>query len=169
MMATQLLTVPRTMTAYSSALIAFVFGVASLAGGLPAHAACNKAIAVTEATQMNFGTIGPTSAGGRVTVSPSGVVTGPAGYYLAGPSAAGSFKVTGTNNCAVVINFTPGSLVGPGGAGTMTVTNFTTNAGPTPILNGGGRLTFSVGADLVVSGGQPGGSYNGTYTVTVVY
>jgi hypothetical protein len=162
------------MTAYFHRMMArtgraaVVAGVAlALAGALPASAACNKAITITEAAQMNFGTIGVTSGGGRVTVSPTGIVTGPSGYILLGTPGAGSFKVTGTNNCAVMISFTPGSLTGPGTP--MTITNFTTNAGPTPTLSGGGRLTFSVGADLVVNAGQPGGSYSGTYTVTVIY
>jgi hypothetical protein len=159
-----------TKTAYSSVAIAALAALTALAGSSPAHAACNKAISISEAAQMSFGTIGVTSGGGRVTVSPSGVVTGPAGFFLTSTPAApaaGRFNVTGTNDCAVVISFAPGALTGPGTP--MTITNFTTNAGPTPTLKAGGRLTFSVGADLVVNGSQAGGAYSGTYTVTVVY
>jgi Domain of unknown function (DUF4402) len=158
------------MTAYSSAITGLAAALAVLAWACPAPAACNKAISVSEAKQMSFGTIGALSGGGRVTLSPSGSVTAPSGFFLTSvlaTPAAGSFNVTGTNNCAVLISFTPGSLVGPGTS--MTITNFTTNAGATPILTNGGRLTFSVGADLVVNASQPGGSYTGTYTVTVVY
>jgi Domain of unknown function (DUF4402) len=157
------------MTAYSSATMAAMAALMALAGASPALAACNKAIAITQAAAMSFGTIGATGSG-RVTVSPGGIVTAPSGYFLASTPAtpaAGQFNVTGTNNCSVVISFTPGSLTGPGPA--MTITNFTTNAGANPKLSGGGRLTFSVGADLVVNSGQPGGSYSGTYSVTVVY
>jgi len=52
----------------------------------------------------------------------------------------------------------------------MQIQNFTTNAGSTPILNpAGGVLDFNVGADLIVNASQLGGSYSGTYTVTVIY
>ena len=133
-----------------------------------ASAACNKAITVTETQQINYGTIAVTSGGGTVTISPSGGVTLPGGFTETGVPTAGTFNVTGTNSCTVQISFTPGSLTGPGTA--MTITNFTNNAGPTPTLApAGGQLTFSVGADLLVNAGQAGGSYSGTYTVTVIY
>ncbi len=135
---------------------------------LPAFAACNKAITVSETQQMNYATIAVTSGGGTVTISPSGMLSAPGGFVLSGMPAAGQFNVTGTNGCAVTISFTPGALTGPGTA--MTITNFTTNAGPTPTLQPpSGQLSFSVGADLRVNAGQRGGSYSGTYTVTVVY
>jgi hypothetical protein len=142
-------------------------GAMAAAGMSPALAACTKALAITEAAQMSFGTVGVVSGSGRVTLSPAGAVTAPSGFFLAGAPGAGSFKVTGTNNCAVIISFTSGALTGPGAP--MTITNFTTNAGPTPTLTRGGRLTFAVGADLVVNSGQAGGNYSGTYSVTVVY
>jgi Mat/Ecp fimbriae major subunit len=144
---------------------------ASITGTPSALAAnpCDKALSITETAQMNFGTIGPTSSTGHVTLSPSGAVTGPFGYYLAGPANAGAFSVRGSNNCTVTISFTPGSLSGSSPSSSMTITNFTSNTGPTAVLTNGGRLTFSVGADLVVNSGQPGGTYNGTYGVTVVY
>lgn len=144
--------------------------VAALTAGsaVPALAACNKPITVTETQQMNYATIAVTSGGGTVRMSPSGTVTAPGGFVLRGAPAAGSFQVTGSNNCAVVISFVPGSLTGPGAA--MTITNFTTNAGATPTLAPpGGQLSFSVGADLQVNAGQAGGDYSGTYTVTVIY
>jgi hypothetical protein len=138
------------------------------ASGAPALAACNKAITVTETQQMNYGTIVVTTGGGTVTIAANGTVSVPAGYSLMGLSTAGSFNVTGTNNCAVTISFVAGSLIGAGTA--MQIQNFTTNAGSTPILNpAGGQLNFNVGADLVVNASQAAGSYSGTYTVTVIY
>ena len=142
---------------------------AGLIGWAPlASAACNKAITVTETQQINYGTIAVTSGSGTVTISPSGSETAPAGYVVTGVGTAGTFLVTGTNSCTLGISFTPGSLAGPGAP--MTITNFTNNAGATPTLApAGGQLTFSVGADLLVNAGQVGGSYSGTYTVTVIY
>jgi len=145
-----------------------IVAVAILAGVMPAVAACNKTITITQLQAIRFGTIAPATAGGRVTVAATGSESAPSGFALAGGAAAGSFRVTGTNSCIVSIAFGAGSLLGPGTA--MTVTNFTTNAGANPKLSpAGGQLTFAVGADLVVNAGQTGGAYNGTYTITVTY
>ena len=133
-----------------------------------ARAACNKAITVAETQQMDYGTIAVTSGGGTVTMATTGTVSAPAGFLVSGITNAGSFHVTGTNGCSVTISFVAGSLTGPGTA--MQIQNFITDAGATPILNpAGGALNFNVGADLVVNAAQAGGSYSGTYTVTVVY
>ncbi len=67
----------------------------------------------------------------------------------------------------MVISFTAGALTGPGNA--MTINNFTNNAGANPVLDASGNLSFKVGADLVIGANQKGGSYSGTYTVTVIY
>ena len=148
---------------------AIVLGPILLLAGLKPAAAvsCNTTIAITEQTQMNFGTIGAVNGGGTVTVSSSGSASGPAGFFLTGTHAAGGFKVTGSKNCAIVISFTSGSLTGPGSG--MTVNNFTTNAGASPTLNAQGTFSFNVGASLVVNASQTAGSYSGTYSVTVIY
>jgi hypothetical protein len=146
----------------TGAMAALLLGSASA----PAVAACTRAITITENNQLNFGTIGASSAGGTVTVSTSGGVTGPAGFFFTGAASAGNFTVRGSRNCMVFISFTPGALTGPGAS--MTLDNFTNNAGATPTLTGG-RLTFSVGGDLHVNAAQQGGGYNGTYVVTVIY
>lgn len=138
------------------------------ATAIPAWATCNKTITVSETQQMNYGTIAVTSGGGTVTMATTGIVSPPGGFTVSGITNAGSFHVTGTNNCTVSISFIAGSLTGPGTA--MPIQNFTTNAGPTPTLApSGGALDFNVGADLVVNPNQVGGTYNGTYTVTVIY
>jgi Mat/Ecp fimbriae major subunit len=148
----------------AGAALALLLGAAVV----PASAACNKAITVTETQQMNYGTIAVTSGGGTVTMATTGTVSAPGGFTVSGITNAGSFHVTGTNNCTVSISFVAGSLTGPGTA--MQIQNFTTNAGSTPILNpAGGVLDFNVGADLIVNASQLGGSYSGTYTVTVIY
>ena len=153
-----------TLAILAAATIALLLG----AGMVPASAACNKAITVAETQQMNFGTIAVTSGGGTVTINTAGTVTAPIGFTPSGVTNAGSFHVTGTNGCNVTISFVAGSLTGPGTA--MQIQNFTTDAGTTPVLTpAGGALNFNVGADLVVNAAQAGGSYSGTYTVTVIY
>jgi hypothetical protein len=153
---------PARLTRIAGLAVALVGGMAG-----PATAACTKAIAVTQTQQMQYGTIAVTSGGGTVRITAAGAVSGPAGFALSGAPGAGGFHVTGSNNCVVAISFVAGSLLGPGTA--MTLRNFTTNAAGTPLLQHGGILDFNVGADLVVNAGQAGGSYSGTYTVTVIY
>jgi hypothetical protein len=138
------------------------------AAAVPAWAACNQTITVAQTQPMNYGTIAAASGGGTVTISTAGIVSAPGGFALSGAKAAGKFHVTGSNNCGVSISFVAGSLTGPGTA--MQIGNFTTDAGATPTLHPpAGQLDFDVGADLVVNPNQVGGTYNGTYTVTVIY
>ena len=143
------------------------------AGAFPAFAACNKAITVSEQVQMAFGTIAPNSTGGPITLSPSGGESAGFGFVLLGGSSPATFRVTGTNNCAVNISFAAGNLQGTGsatGGQAMIVNNFTTNAGPNPTLRPpGGQLSFSVGATLIVNPAQRSGPYSGTYSITVTY
>jgi hypothetical protein len=138
----------------------------------PAWAArCDLAgdpITLAETQQMNYGTIAAASGGGTVKIAATGAVTAPSGFAVSGVPAAGKFRVTGKTSCVVSISFLAGSLVGLGTA--MAINNFTTNAGANPTLdNSTGVLNFAVGADLVVNAGQLGGSYSGTYSVTVIY
>jgi hypothetical protein len=129
-------------------------------------------ITISQTQAISYGTIAVTNGGGTVTISPSGTVSAPGGYTVSGATSAGKFHVTGKQNCAVIISFLAGSLTGPGTA--MAIGNFTNNAGASPSLNIAGAgslgsLDFSVGGDLTVNSNQVGGSYSGTYTVTVIY
>ena len=129
-------------------------------------------ITISETQQINYGAIAVTNGGGTVTIAPGGTVSAPGGFTVSGVTSAGKFHVTGKQNCAVSISFLAGSLTGPGTA--MPIGNFTNNAGASPSLNiigagSLGSLDFSVGADLTVNSNQTGGSYSGTYTVTVIY
>ena len=155
----------RSWLLWLAASVAILFCAAA-----PAMAACSHAITLTENTAMSFGTIGVVAGGGTVTLNTAGSRTAPAGFFLSGTTAAGQFTASATSgakNCAVVISFTAGSLTGPGTA--MTINNFTNNAGASPTLDGSGNLSFKAGADLIIGANQKGGSYSGTYTVTVIY
>jgi len=153
----------RTLKKYALAIAAFsVFGLAPMGS-----AYALKQIQITENVQMNVGKVGVTASGGTVTISPSGTVTAPTGFFLSGSTSAGQFTATGQISTPVQISFSPGTLTGPGQA--ITIDNFTTNAGPSPAFDGSGNLTFSVGASIVIAPTQQGGSYSGTYSVTVIY
>ena len=156
----------------AAATVATLFGVTSP----PAWAAsCDETtnpITISETQQISYGTIAVTNGGGTVTISTTGGVTAPGGFTVSGVTSAGKFHVTGKQNCSVFISFLAGSLTGPGTA--MAIRNFTNSAGANPSFStaGGGSLgsvDFSVGADLTVNPSQAGGSYSGTYTVTVIY
>jgi hypothetical protein len=124
-------------------------------------------LTITEARQMDFGAIIPVAAGGTVTISTSGVVSGPVGFVFSGSPASGSFNVVGTALCQVTVSFTAGSLAGPGTA--MTLNTITSSVSGQPTLNGQGKLSFTVGAKLKVNAAQAGGSYSGSYSVTIIY
>jgi Domain of unknown function (DUF4402) len=119
------------------------------------------------ASQMNYGTIVSPNFSGAVTLSPSGAISAPGFTLVGGGASPGKFTVTGKPGCAVTISFSGGVLFGPGTA-TMTLSNFTSNPTGTPTLNQG-ALNLAVGASLNVNANQPGGTYSGTYTVTVIY
>jgi hypothetical protein len=165
---------PIPATELTSAWLTRAVGAAALLLGgasAPAWAArCDQAkdpISLSETQPMDYGTIALTSGGGTVTLAANGAISATGGLVLSGVPLSGKFKVTGgKSGCSVSISFVAGSLVGPG---TMAINNFTTNAGANPTLDGTGVLNFAVGADLAVNAGQLGGSYSGTYSVTVVY
>src|SRR5580658_2804363 len=133
----------------------------------PASAQCFTAVSVSQTQQMNFGTIAVNGSSGTVTIASNGTVTVPGGFVHTGAGTAGAFKATGSPFCPAVLSFTAGALTGPGTA--MTINGFTNSAGGAPFFNIVGTLTFNVGANLLVNAGQAGGTYSGTYTVTVVY
>ena len=144
---------------------------ASLAGlALLALAAAPAAkagsVTVTVDGPMNFGTVIAPPEGGTVQVSTAGAVTGPGSFLFKGFPAAGQFTASGVNNALVTITFSGSSvLTGPGSP--MTIDGFTHNAGASPTLDASGKLVFRVGARLTVNPGQQGGTYTGTFTVTV--
>jgi Mat/Ecp fimbriae major subunit len=143
---------------------------AALAATATGHASVTivSAVAVSETTPMDFGTVGVTRAGGTVVLSPNGTRSGPANYNFDGSARPGEFTVTGTPNAAIAISFSAGDAVtGPGPA--MALGSFTHNAGRAPALNSAGNLSLAVGASVTVGQAQPYGSYAGTYTVTVNY
>ena len=149
------------------ALQSFAASAADLAGS--ANVSLSRIIALNEDAPMSFGVIATNSKQCTVTLSPAGAVTCPSQpFQFSGASAAATFTTTGNSSTPVTITFSTGdALAGPGSA--MTLNNFQHDAGPTPALDGGGSLTFNVGADLRVKNNQVSGLYSGSYTVSVNY
>lgn len=133
-----------------------------------ANATIVQAIGITAVNSLEFGDI-LNGAANTVTVSPAGVRSATDGTQLIGGTVqAASFNVTGDGNRAYTITLPAAATVTEGGGATMTVNNFTHNAGGAPALTAGAD-TFNVGADLTVALGQVAGAYTGTFTVTVNY
>lgn len=133
-----------------------------------ASATLVTALTVTSGgTPLEFGTIG--NAANTVTVSPAGVRSATDATQLAGgtPTAA-DFTVAGTASATYTISI-PATTIS-NGVTTLTVNNFTTDAGATPTLDGTGADAFNVGGDLIVTAGaDTSAAYTGTFTVTVNY
>lgn len=154
-----------------------VVGVASdeaLATNQTGHASAHivQAINVVENKQMNFGYIIPPSGGGPVTLTTGNTISG-AGFTFSGTTVPGQFTATGSAGELVTVSFSNNdTLTDTLGTHTMTLSNYTNNAAATfsgTLGSGPGTVTFDVGATLNVGANQAGGSYSGTYTVTVDY
>lgn len=151
-------------------------------------AACAPSAAQAQsASQTQSLSFGPFAAGtgGTVSVTPAGVRTSTGGVTLLtnaqfGIFQSASFTVTNTTNGINTFTITlptSATLARTGGSETMTVDAFTSTPAPGTAngrrgfgtLSNAGAGTFTVGARLNVGASQAGGSYTGTYTVTVTY
>lgn len=122
------------------------------------------AITVSETTPMSFAAVAPPPSGGAVVLTSAGRISSTRGFIFRGTPAPGTFDARGLPNHPASVSFSRGALVtGPGPA--MRLGAFTNNA--PPVFDGAARLSFAVGATLVVNPNQAPGQYTGTYAVTV--
>lgn len=156
-----------------SALV--IFGMVAFAGST-AMAASNTGdatatvlipISVDPGTLLDFGSFDGT-AGGNVTITPAGGVSGIT-QNPTGSASAGSITINGEPTFAYSVGIgstaTPSVLTNPGGV-TMAVTY--SIATPT-VLDGSGSETLGVGGVLTVVAGQAAGIYSGMYKVDANY
>jgi hypothetical protein len=120
-------------------------------------------IAVTQTTQLDFGTF---TAGAAVgSIDQNGATTAGGGATKVADGADGVFTVTGEASTNYTVNI-PATTVLTGAGTDMTVTF---DAVAAQALDASGDDTFNVTGDLAVAANQAAGTYNGTYTVTVSY
>lgn len=133
-----------------------------------ANASIVQAIAISEDTQMSFGSVSPsTTASGTVVLSATGGTTDSNVTRLSGgTAAAGAFTVTGGTGATYALTLPASDVTLTSGGDTMTAGSFTSNSSGT--LTGGSE-SFGVGATLNVGISQAAGTYTGSYTVTVNY
>ena len=135
-----------------------------------ARATILAALTVTNATDLDFGTIA-VNGGGSVTVTNAGVRAATTGGTVspAGVAAAASFAIVGAPGSNILITV-PASVILDHATTTDSMSaSLTTNA-PTvahPLV--GGAEIFNVGGTLTVAAGQVAGAYTGTFAVTVEY
>ena len=126
-------------------------------------------IEITSVAALEFGSIQANASAGSLDVNTSGATTAINVTQLAGNTPApGEFQVTGDGGAAFSISLPSSALMSSAG-NTMTINNFQHDAGVTPSLSGGGTRTVKIGARLNVGADQAGGSYSGTYSISVNY
>lgn len=129
---------------------------------------------------LRFGTFTRPSSAGTLSIAVNGTVTGTAGMtttYSVPQSGAGrgpaSFHLFGTRNRVVQVTL-PGSFNITNGQGvTMSVDqlvrNASNNGNLNVRLNNAGYFLLLVGGRLNVAANQAGGTYSGSFDVTVTY
>lgn len=133
------------------------------------------AIVVNTSQDLDFGTF-TVGLAGSVALDVTGV-PGYGGGVTATPSttpAQAIIKIKAVPASNVVITVTDPTIQISNGTTTMNVSQFDVNtngAGPTNTLNMGATSTIAVpiGATLAVGAGQAGGTYTGTFKVSVNY
>jgi hypothetical protein len=129
-----------------------------------ASATIVHAIVVNETMPMSFAAVAPPPSGGAIMLTTAGRINSTGGFIFRGTPAPGVFQARGVANHPTSVSFSSGALVtGPGPA--MRLGAFTNNAPAS--FDGAARLSFAVGATLVINPNQTPGQYIGTYAVTV--
>jgi Mat/Ecp fimbriae major subunit len=122
-------------------------------------------IALTNSTDLDYGTIVPAVAISIVTISPAGARTCGAGLTCLASASAANFDIAGTTGQTVTISV-PSSVTLTSGSDTM----LSTLLASTPLVTiAAGAGSFSVGGILFVGASQAEGDYTGTFTATVNY
>lgn len=118
---------------------------------------------------MDFAVILPTLTGPEtVTVTTTGTISTDNGALLSGTPSAANFLAFGGKNAAVTASFSSGdTLTGPGPS--LSLHSLNSDLKNNSKFDKDGELIFNVGGSLTLNGGQLGGVYTGTYTVTLDY
>ena len=130
-------------------------------------------LTLTQVSILDFGSIVPSNAAGRINIRRNdGVCVAQGGAMLIGTGCQrGEFLITGPSRqrVSVATAAAPITLSRSGGGATMTMDRVRINGGPNKRLNAAGERTFYVSGRLRVGANQAEGVYDGTFNVTVDY
>lgn len=128
-------------------------------------------ISIVKVTDMNFGDVVPSVAGGTVALSTAGVAA-PTGVNLGSAGAArtaATFTVSGQAAYTYAITLPSSATISDSASHTMSVGPFISSPSGTGTLSGTGTQTLALGATLTVGALQAPGTYTGSFNVTVTY
>ena len=129
---------------------------------------------------LHFGDIIPGATAGVVRLQPNGTRTATGGVTLVGSShQVARFAGFGSFNQQVLISVSSNTILLTGPGAPMTVSQFEIGSTPTAILTtvplrfrigaANGLFNFPLGARLAVGANQAGGTYSGTFNITLNY
>ncbi len=136
--------------------------------GATASVTIQKAVGITKAEDLAFGTVSTSTATGTAVINAgTGATSSTGGVDSISGATRGEFDITGEPNVAVSVSFqdTTINLTGPGSP--MSVALTLSNASPT--LDGSGDAKVYVGGTLTIGASQVSGAYSGSFTVIANY
>lgn len=132
-------------------------------------------ISIVKNLDLRFGSVLTNNAAGTVVIGHTGASVRTMGTYTdlttgADAYGAAKFTVSGTKSQKFAVTLpTTLSLAGPTGSTPLTVDTFTTDFTAGGTLDATGTKVILVGAKLTIPANQEGGTYSGTFNVTVAY
>lgn len=130
-------------------------------------------VSVIKKTDLNFGTVVTAATAGTVVLNPvNGSVTTTGGLTATGTGAhAAVFTSTGSKNSVVIIRLPTAAVTMKrvGGTQTVTASTWTLDGSANRRIPANQTFDFAVGATLNVGAAQVGGTYVGTFQITVQY
>ncbi len=163
-----------TVRAFGRTVLALllVFGLGSSAAsaadsGTTASAAVLAPLSFEKSSNLTFGALDPSHVRGTVALRTDGLRWASWVDLSRGPNAAvAAFTLSGAPNVAFAITLPKSIVLTPGDAG-LQVTDFTHNAGLSPVLDPAGARRFEVGAILRAGPSLAQGSHLAAFNVTV--
>lgn len=129
------------------------------------------AVQLSAVTDLNFGVVAASAAGGTVDVGASAAaVPTPNGVTYISGGAAASFQVTqATDGEVIALSVSnPAALVGPGGSTPIVLSNLALSSNAIT-FDSGNLETVYIGGRITLNPFQMAGTYTGTFDVTAEY
>ena len=126
-----------------------------------------SALAVSKATDLNFGKVVAAATGSTVAVGEDGARICGASLTCYGTTSAGMFNIAGSDGETVSVSIDNGTVTLSDGASHIMSAAVSTTTSSVVLTGGAG--SFKVSGQLTVGANQVGGTYAGQYNVSVNY